>query len=119
LASRTRRFIFFGVAILVGFMVGVIYGWEINPQQTAGSMPHTLRIDYKTDQVLMEAELYQAEGDISLALARLAPLLGDVSPITLMNETIAYAERHYYAQEDIQKMRDLASAILVILPLAE
>ena len=104
---RSWRFAFFVLAILVGFAAGLGYGWAINPVQYRSTSPNTLQIDYRTDFVLMVAELYQAEGDLALALARLG-FLGDAPPLVLMNESITYGDILGYADADLQLMRRLA-----------
>jgi hypothetical protein len=108
--SRTWRFVFFALAILAGVAAGLGYGWGINPVQYHSTGPHTLQIDYQTDYVLMVAELYQAEGDLAMALARLG-FLGDMPPLLLMNDAIGYAETQRYAPADLQLMRGLAFTI--------
>ena len=104
---RSWRFVFFALAILVGFAAGLGYGWAINPVQYRSTSPDTLQIDYRTDFVLMVAELYYAEGDLALALARLG-FLGDTPPLLMMNETITYANAQRYADVDLQLMQRLA-----------
>jgi hypothetical protein len=108
--SRTWRFVFFTLAILAGFAAGLGYGWGINPVQYRSTGPHTLQIDYQTDYILMVAELYQAEGDLAMALARLA-FLGDVPPLELLNDAIGFADAQRYAPADLGLMRSLAIAI--------
>lgn len=110
MARRTRRYIFFFAAILAGLTIGVIYGWVINPVKYRNTGMATLRMDYKTDYVLMVAELYQSESDISLALARLSYLEAE-SPLAFVTNTIDFAENYNYTSEDLQLMWDLASAI--------
>jgi hypothetical protein len=108
--SRTWRFVFFALAILAGFTAGLGYGWAINPVQYRSTGPHTLQIDYQTDFILMVAELYQAEGDLAMALARLG-FLGDTLPLVMINDAIGYADTQRYAAADLQLMRSLAFAI--------
>jgi hypothetical protein len=112
---RIRRLIFFGIMILVGIALGVVYGWVVNPVQYSQTGLHTLRIDYKTDFVLMIAELYQAEGDLVGALARLS-YLGEGSPVVSMQEATAYAEEHNYAPSDLESMQTLFAEIERLLP---
>ena len=110
MSRHTRRYIFFLGAILLGLTLGVIYGWVINPVVYKSTGMGTLRLDYKTDYALMVAELYQAEGDVAMALARLA-YLEEESPLALVTRTIDYAEKTNYAPEDIQCMWQLAATI--------
>jgi hypothetical protein len=108
--SRTWRYVFFALAILAGFAAGLGYGWGINPVQYRSTGPHTLQIDYQTDYVLMVAELYQAEGDLAMALARL-DFLGDNPPLVKMSDAIGYADAQRYAPADLQLMQNLAFAV--------
>lgn len=107
---RVRRYIFFLGAILLGLALGVVYGWVINPVVYRSTGMATLRLDYKTDYALMVAELYQSEGDVAMALARLA-YLEEASPLAFVTMSIAYAEQNEYAAGDIQCMWRLAGAI--------
>lgn len=106
------------ISILVGFTAGLGYGWGINPADRTGTTPRTLRIDYKTDAVLMASELYCAEDDLALGLDRLA-FLDDSPPLEIINEAISYAKERQYAPEDIQCMLNLAAAIQHTLPAIE
>jgi hypothetical protein len=108
--SRTWRFVFFVLAIIAGFAAGLGYGWGINPVQYRSTGPQALQIDYQTDYVLMVAELYQAEGDLAMALARLG-FLGDAPPLVVMNDAIGFADAQRYAAADLGLMRSLAFAV--------
>jgi len=110
LRRQARRIIFFVIAILVGLTAGVIYGWEVNPIRDAGLLPDKLRIDYKTDVVLMAAELYHAKKDIAAAISRLA-FVGDAPAGDIVDQAINFAERNNYAPEDVQLMWQLAFAV--------
>lgn len=70
----------------------------------------TLRLDYKTDYVLMVAELYQSEGDLASALTRIAYIEAR-SPLSFVTTCIDYAEQQNYTREDIDIMWYLASDI--------
>ncbi len=119
--KRSWRFVFFALAILVGFSLGLSYGWLINPNPVEGfpTQYHStsldmLQIDYRTDFVLMVAELYDAEADLPLALTRLG-FLGETPPLIILTETITYADALRYAEVDLQLMRRLAFDIQQIL----
>lgn len=107
---RAWRFVFFALAILAGFAAGLGYGWAINPVRSVDTRPDMLRGDYRTDFVLMTAELYHAEGDLPMALARLS-FLGDTHPLNMLNEAIDDAQTRQYAPADLQLMLDLAADI--------
>jgi hypothetical protein len=110
LSRRRRRYIFFFAAILAGLALGIIYGWVINPVVYRNTGMDTLRLDYKTDYVLMVAELYQSEGDLASALTRIAYIEAS-SPLAFVTTCIDYAEQHDYTREDIDLMWSLASDI--------
>ena len=55
------------IALALGITLGLVYGWVINPVQYTDVTPDALRIDYRTDYVLMVAEAYRAEQDPALA----------------------------------------------------
>jgi hypothetical protein len=88
----------------------MIYGWMINPVVYRNTGMDTLRLDYKTDYVLMVAELYQSEGDLASALTRIAYIEAR-SPLAFVTTCIDYAEQHDYTREDIDLMWRLASDI--------
>ena len=107
MGQRLKRFTFFLLAILAGIALGLVLGWEVVPVRIKDTGLHTLRQDYKTDYVLMVAETYQQEGDIAMAMARLA-YLGDESPTTLTQDAIAYAQEINYSPDDLERMLKLS-----------
>ena len=107
MGTRLKRFAFFLLAILAGAALGIILGWEVVPVRYTETGPHTLRQDYQTDYVLMVAEIYGEEGDLAMAIARLA-YLGDELPIALTQEAIAYAQDVQYSSDDLALMLSLA-----------
>lgn len=112
---RARRFLFFIIAILIGIVVGVVYGWVINPVKYEDTGPHSLRIDYKTDYILMVAELYQSENDIYASIERLV-FLGDDPLIEMLNQAILFAGQNNYDAKDIELMWNLLEAVKIVLP---
>lgn len=108
-AGRSR-YIYFGLAVLAGLGLGLLYGWVISPVQFLDTTPDTLRIDYQTDYVLMTAEAYNDEQDIQLALRRLG-FLGVDAPTEVIQKAIVYAASASYAPDDLFLMRELGEAI--------
>jgi hypothetical protein len=104
------RWIAFLLAIALGAAAGMYYGWVLSPVKYVDTAPDSLRIDYKTDYVLMVAEAYYAENDMGLAVRRLA-LLGDLPPAEIIANTIAFAEDNQYPQADLALMQTLAEAL--------
>jgi hypothetical protein len=111
------RWIRFLIAILVGLAIGLAYGWLISPVRYIDTSPNTLRIDYKTDYVLMVAEAYQSEKDLDQAIQRLG-LLGTTPPGELVAQTIQFAQKAGYTEADVTRMQALMSA-LQTLPLIQ
>lgn len=108
---RTVRTILFLIAILVGIAAGLYYAWVVNPAPpSAGALPD-LRQDYRTDYVLMVAETYQSEGDLTLAAARLSAL-GTEPPVRLVQQAILAASDLNYSLKDVQSLANLSQALL-------
>lgn len=104
------RWIAFLIAIALGAVIGMFYGWIINPVEYVDTAPNSLRIDYKTDYVLMVAEAYRLDQDVSLAARRLASL-GDIQPSVQIDEALAFAVQNNYPQADLLLMRNLAEVL--------
>lgn len=105
--KRLQRFAFFLLAILVGAVLGLVIGWQIAPLRSKGATPHSLRQDYKTDFVLMVAEVYHQEGDLVMARVRLGSL-GEESPTGYVQEAIAYGGEVGYDPVDLALMLALS-----------
>lgn len=70
----------------------------------------SLRADFKTDLVLMIAEDFQTDPNSMQALTRLDKLdAGD--PITLLGNSIQYAQGIAYPEEDLKLMQGLLNSI--------
>jgi len=98
------RWIGFIFVIIIGVTIGLIYGWVINPVEYQDTTPDTLRIDFKTDYILMVAETFQTFADLELAKARLS-LLGDSPPEELVTQAVLFAEKAGYTEADIAMLR--------------
>lgn len=104
-----RWFRFF-VILFLGGGIGLIYGWVINPVEYVDTSPGSLREDYKTDYVLMVAEVYQKEQDLDLALERLA-FLGDAEPETYVDIALYFAVQSEYSSSDLRLLRFLGDGL--------
>lgn len=112
---RSKRFIFFGLSILLGAVLGMLYGWAINPVEYVNARPESLRSDYKADYVLMVAEIYNTEGDIVLAANQLS-LLGDKPISTYIDQAIITGEELNYPHQDLAQIARLSQAIREWIP---
>ncbi|NUM45171.1 MAG: hypothetical protein HUU38_10735 [Anaerolineales bacterium] len=104
------RWIAFLLSILIGLAIGLYYGWVLSPVEYVNTTPDTLRVDYKTDYILMIAEIHQVNGDTANAVRRLG-LLGDDTPITLTQQALDYAQTHGYGQSDLTLITHLADSL--------
>ncbi len=104
------RRVWFGVAILAGVALGLGFGWVINPAKYLHTRPDTLRADYKTDYVLMVAEAYDAEGDLTVAVRRLA-ILGNTTPLEMVQQAIVFAGQAGYSSQDVDLMVKLSQGL--------
>jgi hypothetical protein len=104
------RWIRFFIMIVIGFGIGLLYGWVINPVEYVDTVPDSLRGDYKTDYVLMVAEIYQQENDIGRAAERLA-FLGDDNPQTTVINAIQLASQVGYPPADLELLGRLNDAL--------
>jgi hypothetical protein len=105
----------FFVALAIGILLGVTYGWVINPVQYTDAPPNILREDYRTDYVLMAAEIYHSEQDAESAARRLA-MLGSESPAEITASALQYATSNSYSEDDVSLLQDLLSAMQTYQP---
>jgi hypothetical protein len=112
------RWLKFFLTILFGLIIGLVYGWVISPVQYRDTTPVTLRYDFRTDYVLMVAEIFNSSQDVDQAIRQLAQL-GSDPPVDLAIESLAYAAQMGYSPEDMILIQNLATAIQIWQPLSE
>lgn len=106
--SRWTKFL---IAILLGAGGGLFYGWVVNPVEYVDIAPASLRVDYRTDYVLMVAESYQVDHDLGLAVRRLAAL-GSSAPTDIVANALNYGLQHEFAAQDLSLLQSLGEALL-------
>ena len=116
--SDMSRWVRFLIAIVIGGVIGVVYGWFINPVEYTYTATAKMRGDYKTDYVLMVSEAFKEEGDMALALERLA-FLGDKSPDVIVYEAITFGEEKGYTDADLTLMSELADELEIFQKVLE
>lgn len=104
------RWVRFFLMIVLGAAAAMYYGWIVNPVEYIDTTPDSLRMDYKTDFVLMVAEAYHGEGHLGMAARRLA-ILGNEPPLEIVNHCIEYATQIGYNESDLALMKALADAM--------
>jgi hypothetical protein len=107
--SINSRYIYFSLAVIAGIGLGLLYGWVISPVELVETSPATLRIDFKTDYILMVSEIYHLDHEAEEAVCHLALLGGD--PRQHMQQALAFANEVQYLPNDIQMMNDLAEVL--------
>ncbi len=107
---RAKRTIWFFIMIIVGLAGGLYYGWVFNPVKYVDTSPETLRADYKADYVLMVAEIYQSDHDLTSATQRLA-YLGKQSPELVAAEGLSNARLIGFSEYDLTTILGLSQAL--------
>ncbi|MBI4315940.1 MAG: hypothetical protein HY872_08100 [Chloroflexi bacterium] len=62
------------LGLVVGLGFGLLYGWVISPVSYTDTRPAVLRADYKDQYVILIADAYAADGNLTRAGERLATL---------------------------------------------
>jgi hypothetical protein len=108
---KSRRILFFLLAIALGIGAGLAFGWMIMPPKAPVNAPmKDLRVDYKTDLVLMVAESFANHPDSEQALDQLKEIdPGD--PLTLIGTSLSYAKEIGYPSADLKLIENLLTNI--------
>ena len=101
------RLIRFLIGLGLGLALGLGYAWRIQPVAYYDTAPDSLRQDYRVDYVLMVAQSYRGEGDLRLALLRLAAL-GPRPPADIVEQAVVFAEANGFAAADLEALDGLA-----------
>ncbi len=108
---KVNRLAGFLIAILLGMVVGVVYGWVINPGDATRVEISSLRADYKTDYVLMVSEGYAVDGNISAAMDYLEHLQPRESLLSVQ-AALLYAQQTGYSDYELQLMANLEKSLV-------
>ena len=96
--------------LFIGLISGLVYGWLIDPVEYMDTQANSLRIDYRTDVILMVATIYAREHDMEAAIARLYLLEND-DVGSLVAESLVYAREMHFAAQDIEYINLLNESI--------
>jgi len=105
------------IALIVGTVLGLIYGWIIEPVEYIDVTPNILREDYRADYVLMVAEAHQSEQDSETTARRLA-IFGSESPEQIVASTLEFAIKNNFTQNEINLLQGLLTAMQTYQPQA-
>lgn len=111
--GRINRYIWFLFMIIIGGVAGLYYSWYVKPADFVDAALYNLRPDYKTDYVLMVAEIYDMDHDRFQALVRLDKILApsDPSRESVVEAAIENAQNLGYNPVDLQKLYRLQEII--------
>ena len=104
------------IAAIIGVILGLVYGWVINPIQYTDITPHNLRADYRADYVLMVAEAHQSEQNSEISARRLAILGSD--PVQIVSSALDFAVSNHFTQNEVLLLQGLLTAMQTYQPQA-
>lgn len=108
---RKNRLVGFIIMVIVGIAAGLVYGWVINPAGVKNTSLQSLRYDYKADYILMVAEGYASDGDLSGAVERLEAIsTSDV--IAAVQQGLVTAQQMGYSNLELQFMAELEKRLI-------
>src|SRR3990172_3861151 len=85
-----RKWVVAGVALLLGIILGIIYGWVINPVEWTDALPEHLRSDLRQEYLRMAIVSYSVNQEAELARERY-DALGPAAAATLEGEFLGGA----------------------------
>jgi hypothetical protein len=100
---------------MVGVAAGLLYGLLISPVEYVDTTPASLRIDFRTDYVLMVAERFHADRDQAGALSRIS-ILATGSPAAMCAEALSFARSSSYSARDLELLDELNRAMQAVSP---
>ena len=102
---------------VLGIAIGLFYGWIVNPVKFVDTTPASLRIDYRTDYVLMVAEAYHGDQNVELAVRRLAIFGGEI-PAAISAQALQAGRQLNYSQNDLTLLQEMTRAMQAYQPVS-
>lgn len=99
----------------LGVVAGLSYGLFLSPVEYVDTTPASLRIDFRTDYVLMVAERFHADRDQAGALRRIS-ILATGSPASMCAEALTFARTSSYSAHDVGLLEELNRAMQALSP---
>jgi hypothetical protein len=103
---RQRRTIGFILAILLGVIGGLLYGWFVRPPEVKNTTLSSLRSDYQADYVLMVARAYPDPADLTSAVEKLKEL-DPSNPLRAVQQALLTAQQLGYSDSDLRALAAL------------
>lgn len=107
---RSWRILGFALAIALGLAAGLLAGWLLFPPAAHAVEFRSLRADYKADFVLITAEIYSRDDDLTAASVRLQQL-GAQDSLQAVQQAIITAQELGYEQADMQLLARLFTGL--------
>lgn len=107
--TKKTRLLSFLLVLIVAISAGFFYGRFIADTRQSPSELTNLRLDFRTDYILMVAEIFQGEQDINAAVRRLTVL--DEDWRKLLDEATYFGKTVGYSEDDLQIMNRLKEAL--------
>ncbi len=114
---ENRRYIGFAITIGAGLILGLIMGWSVFPRKASEMPLKELRMDYKTDYVLMVATIYKDDMDYDAAVVRLSLLDEDIEQLLIDASQIASMEYSVMDSQTINLLLQVVKNHAGILPI--
>jgi hypothetical protein len=88
------------IGLLIGIALGLLYGWVIQPPEIEHTSPDSLQEAYRTEIILMVAEVYASEGNIQRASQRMEVFGFQPDDETVIN-ALNFAKAHDFSIQEI------------------
>jgi hypothetical protein len=95
------------LGLALGLVIGLLYGWVLQPVEYVDTAPNALRDDFRSDYVLAIAEAYQSHQDLEQAQVHLGTL-GPDPAVNYVLDAIEYGVEHGMTQRDLETLNELA-----------
>jgi hypothetical protein len=108
---KRTRLVGFIVFILIGSILGLIYGWVINPAEVKNTTLSSMRTDFKADYVVMVSEIYATDHDLNTAIEHLNEITTGEDVIPTVQEALLVGQQFGYSDREMRAMADLEIAL--------
>ena len=108
---KTWRIILALAVVMLGTILGLSYGWLVDPVEYIDTSPASLRIDYQTDVVLMISDIFVDDMNLNEAFDRLS-WLNNQDVTQMVSRCLDYATQMKFSEQDINKIRLLQDALI-------
>jgi hypothetical protein len=91
------------IGILVGIALGLLYGWVFQPVDIEKPSPDSLQEAYRTEIILMIAEVYASDAYIERALQQME-IFGFLPEGESVVKALNFAKAHDFSNQEIELM---------------